>query len=1245
MIQKRKKNRLCSVLAVLVLAFLSVLCIDTGWAAKHPPAASVELSPAEQNWLKQHPRISLGYTLDFPPVLMRQENGYLAGILPDYLKLLKEKLGIRIGLVVDSWPEIIRLAKAREIDGLGPSFSLESRKEYFRFTQPLFFHYHSIYARSDELRRFNQLSDLKGYRVGYTRSVAVEKELLEKVQGIIPVPLENNEALATALLNGDIDAIVANITLEYWRKQNIQPSFGVAAILPETRLPVVFSLRKDWPELTSILNKGFELISAQEKQQILNRWLGAQTAAQGMQAGVIELTLEERNWLAKHPVIPFTFDPGWAPVEFADDQGQPQGISRDYLHWLEKKLNVQFQPVCAESIEQAQEMMNKGQILLFPALTKTDKRKEHFYFTSSYLSLPVAIFSDANITYLGDLEDLEGKKIAVAKGYAVQEWLQRDYPQIELVPAQSVSEGLHMVTQGKAFAFVGSLLTTSYYIGQTGLTQLRVVGETSYSYRVRMAVPRQEPLLQSILNKGIGAISQDEHDAIYHRWISVQYTHHVDYQLFLIVLAGASLLLLLFSFWTWRLMKEVKRRRQTEAALLDKEHLLADLIDFFPEAVLVVDRQGVVIAWNKAMEKLSGVPAEEMLGKGNYAYAVPFYGIPQPILIDYAGRPAVEITSVYEHVQIEGDKITAENSQIILDGKHVCLLGTASVLRDSQEKIVASIESIRDVTEARQAEQDLLHARDAAESAAKAKSEFLATMSHEIRTPMNAIINLTRLLLDTSLDYDQRSYAQISMDSSELLLSLINDILDFSKIEAGKLELEHASFDLRELVKTVLSPMRIKAEDKGLSLGLVIEPEVHPFLIGDSVRLQQILLNFLNNAIKFTASGGVLVHIAVQEEEGKEVLLQISVEDSGIGIPEDRMTRLFQTFSQADTSTSRKYGGTGLGLAICKRLSELMGGQVGVQSEAGEGSTFWFTVRVQKTSEDTLLSKKESTHFHDTLPSTPNILLVEDNKINQYVALSILKKFQLAADVAENGVEALEMQRQKEYDVVLMDIQMPEMDGFEAARHIRNPATGVLRPDVPIVAMTADATKEDRGKCFAAGMNDYISKPVNRDRLFLVLQEQLSKAAVYHDEHAKSDSSQNCKQIRPMQGNPSLQDNTPSLLLDDCLPIFDRDDLVERMGGYEDGIEEFMEEFPAYLSADIKELELALAKKDMAGILSSTHKIKGMCANASVERVREVAYRMELTAKEGKIDTVQVFMPLLEQEAKALAAYLDEKDS
>ncbi|MCI5120888.1 MAG: hybrid sensor histidine kinase/response regulator [Candidatus Electrothrix sp. AUS4] len=248
--------------------------------------------------------------------------------------------------------------------------------------------------------------------------------------------------------------------------------------------------------------------------------------------------------------------------------------------------------------------------------------------------------------------------------------------------------------------------------------------------------------------------------------------------------------------------------------------------------------------------------------------------------------------------------------------------------------------------------------------------------------------------------------------------------------------------------------------------------------------------------------------------------------------------------------------------------------------------------------------------------------------------------------MAENGTQALEMQREKEYDVVLMDIQMPEMDGFEAARHTRNPASGVLRPDVPIVAMTADDTKEGREKCFAAGMNDYISKPVNRDRLFLVLQEQLCKtAAGAHGEQKNTVPPHESEQSRPMhQANQSLQDNAPDLSLDDSLPVFNRDDLVERMGGCEAGIEEFMQEFPDYLFADIKELQLALAKNDITGILSSTHKIKGMCANASVERVRQVACRIELTAKEGRLDAVQAFMPLLEQEAKALSEYLNENE-
>lgn len=1466
----RKKNRVFSVSVVL---FLSLLFFTrTGCAAKR---GSVELSPAEQEWLEQHPQITLGYTLDLPPILVSQEDGKLAGILTDYIQLLNQKLNIDIQLAVAPWPKTIRRAQEHTIDGLGPSFPLESRKKHFRFTQPLFFHYHCIYARSDELGRFKRLSDLEGLRVGYTSNIDIEEELLGKYKAIIPVPLENNEALAAALMNGNIDAIVTNITLEYWRKQNVQPSFGVAAIIPESRLPVVFSLRKDWPELVSILDKGLQAINAQEKQQILNRWFGDQTVVQGIQLDFTGLTAEELHWITKHPVfrvgsfslppyiiqnnqgkiagympdllrilsarvgltpkfirfdqladvltqveqgnleaamgmirtteraqlftfsaetmplnmaifarmndqritslsslhgrriasyhdyamqkvieqqlpdallvmadnavdmlqlvvrgqadaaiqelhsgqymlrnyylnnlevkayarfqggerqqghsylvrrdlpllqsildkayfslsegdkqaiwkkwlggsdlpqpifspeeeewiaahptIPFTFDPAWAPIEFTSDQGQPQGISTDYLHRLEKVLGTHFQPFFPQPGKQARQLAEDGQVLLLPALAETEKRQKDFLFTAPYLSLPVAIFSAANVAYLGDLKALAGKKVAVLAGDAVQEWLHRDYPQFDLLPIETTAQALHMVAHGKAFAFVGTLLSTSYYIGQTGLSQIRVVGETPYTYQVGMAVSKEEPILRSILEKGLDTLSKPERDAIYHRWISVQYAHGVDYQLLLAVLGGAGLLLLLFSCWIWRMMKEVKRRRKTEAALLDKEHLLSDIIEFFPEAVLIIDRKGIVLAWNKAMEQLTGVAAEEMVGKGDYAYAVPFYGEAKPTLIDSAGRSDLEITSAYDHVQIEGDKVVAENSHIMLQGRKVCLLGTASVLRDSQGKIVAAIEAIRDVTADRQAEVELRQARDTAESAARAKSEFLATMSHEIRTPMNAIINLTRLLLDTQLDQDQRRYAEISMNSSELLLSLINDILDFSKIEAGKLELEHTAFELRELVETVINPMRIKANKKGLYLELAIAPDVHPFVIGDPVRLQQILMNFLNNAIKFTECGGVKVRILLQEEQDKGLLLKICVHDTGIGIPKERMHRLFQSFSQADASTSRKYGGTGLGLAICKRLTELMGGQVGVTSEQGKGSTFWCTVLVEKATEDALVGKKEKSSDHKSLPLSSSLLLVEDNKINQYVALSILKKFHLEADVAENGVQALEMLRKKEYDLVLMDIQMPEMDGFETAQHIRQADSGVLQPDVPIVAMTADASKEDRDKCLAAGMNDYIPKPVNRERLLSVLQQQLSGAAAQQQGERKKVAEE------------QSQMETSVILSLDHLPIFDRAGLVQRLGGYEEGIDNFIRKVPDYLAVDIKELKDVLDKNDVEGILASAHKIKGMCANASAERVREVAYRIESAAKEGQIDTAQSLFSRLEQEEKALRHCLTQK--
>ncbi|MDU9048517.1 MAG: transporter substrate-binding domain-containing protein [Candidatus Electrothrix sp. Rat3] len=1236
----------------MFLSFINIFFIRTGSATAREFVEQtatqavkpdlIGLTAEELDWIEQHPVFRVG-AFFLPPYIIQNHQGPPVGYMPDLLRTLSERVGLTPEFVwFDQLSKVLKQVEQGNLEAAMGMARTEERSRLFTFsaeTMPLNM---AIFARVDN-DAVHDLASLQGKRLASYTGYALQKIMREQILGASFVMAEDAINMLQLVVRGQADAAIQELhsgryMLRNYYLNNLEVKDYVQFKKLEKLQGHSYLVRRDLPFLQSILDKAYLSLSEEEKQEIWEKWLGSGSSDIARPV----FTPEEEQWLAAHPTIPFTFDPAWAPVEFADDKGHPQGISGDYLHSLEKVLRVRFKPIPADSWQQAQQFVRDKRALLLPALAETPERQKDFLFTSSYLSLPVAIFSAANVAYLGDLESLNGKKVVVAEGYAVQEWLLRDHPQLDLVSAETITQGLHIVAKGEAFAFVGALLPTSYYIGETGLTQVRVAGETPYTYNLRLAVPENEPILRNILEKGLSALSKPERDAVYHRWISVQYTHRVDYDLLFTVVAAAGIIFLLFGCWTWSMIKEVRLRRRTEEALREKEHLLSDIIEFFPEAVLIIDRKGIVLAWNKAMEELTGVAAEDMLGKGDYAYAVPFYGKPRPILINMAGRSVSELEAPYDQVRREGDRITAENSSVSMHGRAVCLHGNASVLRDTHGKIVAAIESIRDVTADRKREIELRRARDAAESAAKAKSEFLATMSHEIRTPMNAIINLTRLLLETRLNRQQRKYAEISMNSSELLLSLINDILDFSKIEAGKLELERTVFDLRDLMETVIRPMRLRAEDKGLYLHLEISPDIHPFLMGDPVRLQQILLNFLNNAVKFTERGGVTVRIAAQEEDDERLQLKMSVHDTGIGIPAERMDRLFHSFSQADASTSRKYGGTGLGLAICRRLSKLMDGEVGVTSEQGRGSTFRCTVSVRKASRDAFITTKEQTGFHNFLPAAPDLLLVEDNKVNQYVALSILKKIDLVADVAENGVQALEMLRKKAYDLVLMDIQMPEMDGFEATRYIRNPDSGVLRPDVPIIAMTADATKEDRDKCFAAGMNDYIPKPVNREHLFSVLQQQLSREQTNIPMKTKECPAEEAQQKIPKEED-GKQESLPDISLDH-LPIFDRADLVERMGGYDEGIDEFMHQLPVFLAQDIKELksvmDKALDKEDLEGILSGAHKIKGMCANASAERVREAAYRMESAAREGDLDTVRSLFSLLEQEEKRLREYL-----
>lgn len=504
---------------------------------------------------------------------------------------------------------------------------------------------------------------------------------------------------------------------------------------------------------------------------------------------------------------------------------------------------------------------------------------------------------------------------------------------------------------------------------------------------------------------------------------------------------------------------EEKEKRAAELVIANYAR---SLIEASLDPLVTISTEGKILDVNEASIKVTGEPREKLIGTDFSDY----FTEPKQAQEGYL--------QVFEKGFVSDYPLTIKHK----NGNHTAVLYNASVYKDAEGHVLGVFAAARDITEQKRIANELTEAKIFAENAMKAKQQFLSNMSHEIRTPMNAIIGFTKVVLKTEINPKQKEYLSAIKTSGDALIVLINDILDLAKVDAGKMTFEKIPFKLSASISAMIHLFETKVQEKNIRLVREYDKRIPEVLEGDPVRLHQIILNLLSNAVKFTHQGGITISVMILSEDEEQVMLRFSVADTGIGISDAKLERVFENFQQASSSTSRIYGGTGLGLAIVKQLVEQQGGTVWVESMVDKGSTFSFELPFAKTNaEVNYLAPIED---FDTDFKNIKVLVVEDIALNQLLMKTLLDDFGFERDIAENGKVAIEMLKTKSYDIILMDLQMPEMNGFEATEYIRN----TLHSRVPIIALTADVTSVDLDKCEAVGMNGYIAKPVDERLLY-----------------------------------------------------------------------------------------------------------------------------------------------------------------